>query len=80
MSTDKGIHIYVHAYAQAYCCIIPFAPHKKKSKCNEECHNLYPSPNAITMITSRRMRGLEGAACMREILSDNLKGRPRGVD
>jgi hypothetical protein len=31
---------------------------------NQELHDLYSSPNIITMITSRRMRWAGHAACM----------------
>jgi hypothetical protein len=46
--------------------IIPFVPHNREKKCNEKYHNLYPSPNVIRMIKSRKMGVLEYAACIGE--------------
>jgi hypothetical protein len=48
---------------------------------NEELHNLYTSPNFISVIKPRRIRWAGHVACMEEmhtkILSENLK-RPHG--
>jgi hypothetical protein len=47
---------------------------------NDELHNLYSSPNTDRVIKSRRMRGAEHVACMREGrgVYRVLVGRPKG--
>jgi hypothetical protein len=46
---------------------------------NEELHNLYPSPNIIRMIKSRRMRWTEHVACMGQAnIYMVLVGNPEG--
>jgi hypothetical protein len=46
---------------------------------NDELHSLYPSPNIVRVIKSRRMRWAEHVACMREgkNVYRVLVGRPK---
>jgi hypothetical protein len=47
---------------------------------NEALHNLYPSPNIIRMMKSRRMRWIGNVACMGEKRNAYrvLVGKPEG--
>jgi len=51
---------------------------------NDKLHNLYASPNIITVITSRRMRLVGHVARMEamntKFLSENLRGRDYSED
>jgi hypothetical protein len=53
---------------------------------NEELHNLYASPNIITVIKSKRMRWARCIACMEEMIMhtifwlENLMGRNHSED